>query len=208
MTDGFHPTPDGFVSATFTPTEVRVLSSLLGEIIELLRDGTPSKANRPDDPFAQLVGEVASGHPPEDPVLARLLPSAYPDDDAASGEFRRFTEMGLRDGKVRNAEVVLAGLAGQHRAGSSPDGSDDEPFGLPSPELSEDREVTVRLGPDEIQAWLRTLTDLRLALATRLGVEQDDEDEWYGLPADDPVRQVYQVYSWMGFVQESLVVSL
>lgn len=208
MTDGFHSTPDGFVTATFTPTEVRVMRSLLGEIIELLRDGTPSTENRSSDPFAELLGDVASGHPPEDPVLARLLPSAYSDDDEAAGEFRRFTEMGLRDGKVRNAETVLAGLTGQDQPGASPDGSGDEAYGLPSAEADDEGEVTVRLGPDGAQAWLRTLTDLRLALATRLGIEQDDEDEWYGLPPDDPVRQVYQVYSWLGFVQESLVVSL
>ena len=37
---------------------------------------------------------------PEDPVLARLFPTAYPDDEEAAAEFRRFTEGGLRDGKA------------------------------------------------------------------------------------------------------------
>ena len=37
---------------------------------------------------------------PEDPVLARLFPTAYPEDEEAAAEFRRFTEGALRDGKA------------------------------------------------------------------------------------------------------------
>ena len=48
---------------------------------------------------------------PDDPVLARLFPDAYEDDGEAAGEFRRYTEMGLRDGK-REAAGGGAGLAG------------------------------------------------------------------------------------------------
>ena len=44
---------------------------------------------------------------PEDPVLARLFPTAYPDDEEAAGEFRRFTEGALRDGKAAAAYAVI-----------------------------------------------------------------------------------------------------
>ena len=47
-------------------------------------------------------------------------------------------------------------------------------------------------------AWMRSLTDVRLALATRLGVEQDDEDLWMALPDDDPRAHVYDIYQWVG----------
>ena len=33
-------------------------------------------------------------------MLARLFPTAYPDDEEAAAEFRRFTEGALRDGKA------------------------------------------------------------------------------------------------------------
>ena len=33
-------------------------------------------------------------------MLARLFPTAYPDDEEAAAEFRRFTEGTLRDGKA------------------------------------------------------------------------------------------------------------
>ena len=42
---------------------------------------------------------------PEDPVLARLFPTAYADDEEAASEFRRFTEAHAprREGRRRPA---------------------------------------------------------------------------------------------------------
>ena len=44
---------------------------------------------------------------PDDPVLERLLPDGYSEDEEgaedANADFRRYTERGLRDGKVANA---------------------------------------------------------------------------------------------------------
>src|SRR5262249_11403403 len=63
-----------------------------------------------------------SALPPDDPVLARLLPDAYPDDPAAAGEFRRYTESGLRSDKVAAARTVLDTLSeGGGRVRLSPD---------------------------------------------------------------------------------------
>jgi len=183
MSGGFRRV-NGELTATFDVDEVRVLRSLAGEIIELIRNDAPEPASKaPDDSLAALIGSLGSTEPPEDAVLARLFPSAYTDDEEAAGEFRRFTEQGLRDGKVANAQTVLDSLG-------DPDFSD---------------QVTITLDDDEAQAWLRTLTDLRLALGTRLGVEQGDEEKWERLPPESPRRQVYIVYSWLGYLQETLV---
>ena len=46
--------------------------------------------------------------------------------------------------------------------------------------------IDVELEPPAAETWLRSFTDLRLALATRLGVEEGDEEVWYALPDDDP----------------------
>ena len=96
----------------------------------------------------------AAATAPEDPVLRRLFPTAYRDDDEAAGEFRRFTEGQLRDGKARAAGSIIDVL---------------EEAGLPAEPTDEDLTIDVELDPETALVWLRALTDLRLALGTRLG---------------------------------------
>jgi hypothetical protein len=130
---------------------------------------------------------------PEDPVLARLFPTAYPDDEESSAEFRRFTEGGLRDGKANAAISIIDGL---------------EDAGLP-PELSEEGlMIDVELDEPTAETWMRSFTDLRLALATRLEVEEGDEAYWAALPDDDPRSQAHDIYEWVGYLQETLVGAL
>ena len=57
-------------------------------------------------------------------------------------------------------------------------------------------------------SWLRSFTDLRLALATRLEVEDGDEDYWLAMPEDDPRSQAHDIYEWVGYLQETLVDAL
>ena len=52
---------------------------------------------------------------------------------------------------------------------------------------------------------MRSLTDMRLAIATRLGIEEGDEARWYALPDDDPEAQVHDIAEWVGYLQETLV---
>ena len=83
-----------------------------------------------------------------------------------------------------------------------------EEAGLP-PELTEDGLVIdVELSRPEAETWMRAFTDIRLALATRLGVEAGDEDYWHSLPEDDPAGQVYGIYQWVGILQETIVEAL
>ena len=51
--------------------------------------------------------------------------------------------------------------------------------------------IDVELEPPAAEMWLRSFTDLRLALATRLEVEEGDEELWYALPDDDPRAQAH-----------------
>ena len=145
------------------------------------------------DPLEDLLDFSGPTTEPDDPVLARLFPSAYPGDAEAAGEFRRFTERSLRDGKARSAVQMIDTL---------------EESGLPA-ELAEDGLVVdVELDPRDAMAWMKSFTDIRLALATRLGVEEDDEAYWAALPDDDPRTHVHDIYDWVGFLQETLVQSL
>lgn len=173
----------GTVSATFHPVEIDLLRSLVAQLIELLSDGQPVANVTPDDPLADLL-DLASPDRPADPVLMRLFPDGYREDDDSAAEFRRYTERGLREGKLRAAATVLESLDAIDRNGEK---------------------LRLRLSTEAAHAWLKSLTDLRLALGTRLGVEQDDDERWATLPEDDPSRHVHDVYSWLGWVQETLI---
>jgi hypothetical protein len=129
---------------------------------------------KPDDGMPDL-GLSENSSISDDPVLARLFPDAYGDDDKASAEFRRYTEVGLRDGKRANAELVLRTLG---------EGGD------------------IVLDAEQAQAWLRALNDLRLALGTRLDVTEDTPRL---LDADDPRSAPFAAYDWLTYLQESLV---
>jgi len=188
---GFMPRGQGAM-ATFSGFEADLLRSLASQLVELLRNeaAVPSSATDPLEALLDFTGPTTE---PDDPVLARLFPTAYPDDEEAAGEFRRFTEGALRDGKARNAAAVIDQL---------------EEAGLP-PELEEDGLwIDVELDATQVNAWMRSFTDIRLALATRLGVEEGDEDYWRSLPDDDPRTHVHDIYEWVGYLQETLVASI
>ena len=145
-------------------------------------------ADRPADPLDDLArllgqaGETGPATPPDDPVLARLLPDAYADDAEAAGDFRRFTEQELRNGKAAAARTVLATLP--------EDGG------------------RVRLSEEEAQVWLRALNDVRLALGVRLSITEDFEARLQDLDPADPRSAYMWVYDWLTFLQETLVRAL
>jgi hypothetical protein len=182
----------GRVIADFTGFEAELLRSLAAQLVELLRNEA-AVPKEPSDPFEAMMDFTGPTHEPEDPVLARLFPTAYPDDDEAASEFRRFTEGALRDGKAAAAGSIIDAL---------------EEAGLP-PELTEEGlHFDVELDEETAHTWLRSFTDIRLALATRLGVKEDDEEYWASLPDEDPRAQAHDIYEWVGFLQETLVLAL
>ena len=188
---GFRRTPRG-VSARFTSGQAGVLRNLVSQVAELV--GGPGAAQAPpagagEDASEGLPLDLAAvfapdkpAAPPEDPVLARLLPDAYGDDPEAAGEFRRYTEPGLRSGKVAAAQTVLATLpAGGGR---------------------------VRLSAGDAEAWLRALNDVRLALGVVLGITEDYEHEFANIDPGDPREAYLHVYDFLTFMQETLVRAL
>jgi hypothetical protein len=111
---------------------------------------------------------------PSDPAIVRMRPDAYPDDPTASAEFRRFTAGGLVERKIANADTGMITLSSAIESGE------------------------VRLDPREAGAWLRCLTDIRLTLASRLGIESETQE-----PSEDTILQ--DLYDWLGSLQNSLV---
>ena len=105
----------------------------------------------------------------DDPAVERLFPVAYRDDPDAAAEFRRYTRSGLVDTKTAKAGAVAAALLGD----------------------------SVDLTDDEAERWLPVLTDLRLIVAERLGIQADDDP----VPDDS----LGEVYHWLGQLQAYLI---
>jgi hypothetical protein len=176
---GFFRHGDNAYLANFTEAEREVLVNLTEQIIELLAERVD---HHNDDPLAAMVGITAHDTPPDDEVLLRLLPNAYADQVDAS-EFRRYTESTLRQKKQAHAMAMRMHLK------AAVDG-------------------VVELDHDSANAWLGAMNDVRLALGVRLKVEENTHQELELLAPDDPMRGVYAVYSWLGWLQESLIDAL
>lgn len=184
----------GGLTATFEIGEAHLLASLAGQVVELLRDRNGAEESDVD-PLAAQLGMGGPSLPPDDPVLQRLLPDAYRDDPDDAGEFRRFTERSLTSAKVLNAETLIGSLVdGGLSFGELPD-EDDDP-------------VEVELDAEEVQAWLRSLTDVRLSLAVRLGIESDEDTMLVAASQDEAIAAMSDIFEWLGYVQETLVAAL
>lgn len=165
--------------ATFGQAERDILINLAEQLIEVLAERVDEVDS---DPLAALVGITGHDSPPDDEVLLRLLPDAYA-DPVESAEFRRYTESVLREKKRVHAMAIHSHLR-----------NSDEPM--------------VTLNQGSAQAWLGAMNDIRLALGVRLKVEENSHDQLELLAPDDPMRGVYAVYSWLGWLQESLLLAL
>jgi len=194
----FRSTRSGGVRAWLAASEASLLRNLVDQVVALITPDGPtsqhptsqdSKSKDPkskaDDEIAALealLHEPAPGTAqgiPQDPVLARLLPDGYRDDPEAAGEFRMYSEPSLRSAKYRNAQDMLDSLPASGGR--------------------------IQLTGEQALAWLKALNDVRLALGVRLGVTEEFEDQWARLKPDDPQWTAFEVYAWLGAVQESLV---
>lgn len=102
-------------------------------------------------------------------LLARLFPDAYRDDPGASAEFGHYTRGDIESRKIEAAERIAETAT----------------------------EGWIELDAESAAMWVRSLTDLRTMVATRLGI-RDDGDE----PEPGPLADVY---SWLGELQWVLV---
>ena len=183
----FRSVRGGGTRAWLAAAEASLLRSLVGQVMSLVEpedgtDGTEGSGPGEDAELAALEAMVqgpGADTPPEDPVLARLLPDGYRDDPEAAGEFRKYTEPALRSAKHQAAQEMLDTL----------------------PEEG----GRIQLTQDQALSWLKALNDVRLALGVRLGVTEEFEEQWGQLKPDDPQWSAFEVYAWLGAVQESLV---
>lgn len=173
----------GQLLVTLADYEEAVLESMVEQLITLLEGDDVQTAA--DDPFAQWAAEMAAPTDLDisDPVIARLFPPAYRDDEKAEQEFRRFTQSAQRRTKIEQARVVLDALL-ETNAGRDP--------------------AVVRRA--DAEAWIKTITAIRLTLSVRLGIATaDDLDELEQLDPDDPKGVLYGMYEWLGYFLEGLL---
>ncbi len=182
MAAGFRRSLTGRISARLDSVERGLLRTLTEQLTELV---APPEAP-PADPLAVELGledlDTAASDlgllEDRDPALDRLFPPGY-EDSAEALEFRRFTELGLRQQKVAAAAIVH---------GMLDDGD------------------KITLSAAEAQAWLTTLNGIRLALSVRLGIESSaDSERLAALDETDELFGLYQVYDFCTYLQDSLI---
>jgi hypothetical protein len=128
--------------------------------------------------LAAQVAELVDARPRHDPAVQRLLPDAYRDDPAAQQEYRSMTEADLASRKAANARIIAEALG----AGEWP--------------------RVVELDEGGAMRWMRSLTDIRLVLGSRIGIRDDGESQRDTSEGGLALREAYDV---LGMLQESLV---
>lgn len=158
---------------------MRVLSSPGGAVSLSLASAEREMLSNLTGEIIALLEEREMDDPGEarDPAITRLLPDAYNDDPEAAAEFRHFTEDDLANAKSNDAAEVASAL---------------------------NKHDPIILDARSIHPWLRTLTDLRLAISVRLGISNDDEQ---GVVTAES-KQARQIYQWLGYLQEYLLDAL
>lgn len=211
--------PGRFV-ARLTRDERYVVAQVAEQVIELLE----SEVTGLDVDEDELDTDAPEGWPltgvsddapaaPVDTAIARLLPDAAPTEPEAAAEFRRLTQQDVARHKVARLVDLIGRLVRAEEGGAAAQRAlfEEEELGLGA------RDVVVLR--DEAADFAGALTDLRLVLADRLDIADEEAAErldeavaaaWEGRPddehgLDDRVRLLGSVYVLTGFLQESLV---
>ncbi|MGJ7907289.1 DUF2017 domain-containing protein [Actinopolyspora sp. H202] len=178
---------NGRLVTELEPNEAAVIRGLVGEIRDML---TARADQAPQDELAELTGMRAGpSTPPEESVLARLLPDFIrPERDSFEPEAESSDTAGaLRS--LHEPELI------EHKSGVAATVLDTCP----------ERGGGVSLTEDQADSWLSALNDVRLALGTALGVSEEVPED---PPEDQLQREHYYVYQWLTWVQESLIQAL
>jgi hypothetical protein len=94
--------------------------------------------------FRELLGSEQAA---DDPAVARLAPTAHPDDPMRNLEFDEAMGRSLADGRLHALDVVQETADAEH------------------------------LTAEEAEAWMRALNDARLVFGTRLEIVDEDDVE-------------------------------
>lgn len=171
MAQGFKNTRKG-LHARFNAEEAQLLQRLFHDVAEAL---APEHDENQDE-FAALVGISENASIPEDPAVARMLPVAS-DDPEVADEYRRYTDLSLRQTKIGNLKLAALDLESHD----------------------------VYLNSEHARAWAAALNDVRLTLAARLDITAEEDAEkisnhtdWNSVDTvEDYMALVYNFVTWL-----------
>lgn len=185
-------------TARLDATERAIIARVVADVAELLDvdvtvpaaepsgTGMPGMAGMPDlaAPPPDAVAETDDGAARHllDPALARLLPPASEDEDVAE-QMRELTEAAIRTAKGERLRSVWWDL--------------------------QRGDTKVVVPHERAMAWAGALTDVRLVLAQRLGIEDaEDANRLESIAAtsrDEVTRALATLYLALSWLQESLL---
>ncbi|MCA5893382.1 DUF2017 domain-containing protein [Isoptericola sp. NEAU-Y5] len=145
----FRAAPAGYV-ARWDAVEREVLARVARDVSELLR---AESGIGPDLELSDGVAFTGVARVPHDPAVQRLLPDAHRDDPDVAAEFRHLTQTDLAARKAARLEAFAQALDPQGGTGTD--------------------EVLVER--QDAEDFAGALTDVRLVLAERLALEDDDD---------------------------------
>lgn len=178
--------------------EISILRSLAVQLLELIGPGEPEPA-ADADPLAVLFASDG----PTEPPPTRHWPGSSPTPTGAParprGRARRSCGRARRS-SAASPRTTCAPASGRTRWPSSAAST-----GSPGRRGAALLELT-----DELPLrWLGALNDLRLTIAARLDITEDDESAvLFRLPDDDPRKPMVMAYLWLGGLQETLIETL
>jgi len=120
-----------------------------------------------------------------DPARARIFPRAYldPTEESAEEQWQEMVHPELLRARLDVLELVTSTLdRGTVRK----------------------ERIEITLAPDEVQAWLGVLNDIRLVLGVRLEVTDELEE----IDPSDPRAAGFAMYHWLTWLQGDLVEAL
>lgn len=187
---------DDHLEAIIEDAEREVLAQLAAEIGELLGVDVAAQVepDRDQAQWDQMLramgisgGEGNEVGEPADPAVARLLPSVS-DDEEVAREYRELTQAGLRQEKADRIAQFW-----QHM--------------LP------ENGPLLRLNLEEAEQFMATLTDIRLVLGERMGIQTSRDLDSLRLQLtigelDDQRSGLLQISDALAWWQESLIAGL
>ncbi|MGL5406505.1 MAG: DUF2017 family protein [Propionibacteriaceae bacterium] len=175
--------------------EVSILQQLIAEFVERVQV-EEVVALDDFDLWSRGLGpqSVIVNDDDRDPLLDRLFPAVFPDDEVASAEHRRFSENDLRRQKAAEADILLEELERAQLAESLSDLDSEEPV------------YVVKVADVALQVWLRTLNSLRIALSMQLDINSaEDMAELEAISEKDDRSYLFLIYELLGEMQGVLL---
>jgi len=161
----FRSTPGGY-AARWEPVERTVLARVARDVAELVRSESGIGT---DLATGEGIAFTGVGRVPHDPAVQRLLPDAHREDPDVAAEFRHLTQTDLAAAKVARLEAFADALDGA--------GDPDDPDGRDVVGQDDGAPTFLMVAREDAQDFAGALTDVRLVLGERLGLENDEDVE-------------------------------